>query len=614
MASRRQALTPSHPIVIFFLLIAIVAVMSLAAEVLKPLALAVLLSFALAPIVRFLVHRKVPRALAVVMTVLLALGALGGVAYVVSDQLKSLAYEMPKYEQNILEKLNVLEPTEETALDRAQTVASHVAEKLDAPPVDRNDVMDVRVVSRPTFRERLSATVGPYLEFLGIGSFVLILVLFLLLQGDDLGDRVIQLFGRSRITLTTRTMEEAGQRISRYLMMFATVNSTFGLIVGVGLWAIGVPYAVLWGFLAAALRFVPYVGPASAFLLPLTFSVAYFPTWREPLMVAGLFGTMEIIGNTFLEPIIYGKTTGVSALGLLVAAMFWTWLWGALGLLLSTPLTVCLAVLGKYVPSLGFIATILGEESDLEKDVRYYQRLLALDQDGATEVVEEALTHESRAHVFDKVFVPALSRAERDFLREDLDQREQAFVWRVTGDIVDDLADETAISLPTAAVTEAAQRPGAEAAIPVDLSAVKVLGIASNDTGDALVLRMLDALVRPNGLRIEMMTDVKSPLKLAESIADKEADLVVLSHLPPAGLTPARYLVRRLRARLGSMPMIVGRWGASGDAEAAKKMLVEAGASHVEFLLADARERLVAMALKIATAEAEAVAAGSTEG
>src|SRR3954465_7600197 len=213
---------------------------------------------------------------------------------------------------------------------------------------------------------------------------------------EDLSDRIIGLFGNRQISLTTRTMEEIGRRISRYLATFALVNSGFGLVIGLGRGLIGVPYAVRWGCVAAMLRFIPYVGPAVAFLLPLVFAFAHFPGWAQPLEVVVLFGVVEVLLNGYLEPVIYGKTTGISALGLLVAAMFWTWLWGTLGLLLSTPLTVCLAVLGKYVPSLRFLGGLLGEEAELEPDVRFYQRLVALDRDGAIEVVEGALKQRDR--------------------------------------------------------------------------------------------------------------------------------------------------------------------------------------------------------------------------
>ena len=410
MPARRTTVALDHPIVTTFLIFAVIGFMSLASEVLKPLALAILLSFALAPLAAFLERRGLPRAASVVLTILLALTVLGGVTYKVGQQLNLLANELPRYEQHIKNKITLFKPQQENALDRLSQMGKDVAKSLDKPP-QFEGVQQVSIVSQPSFTQRLQTAVGPYIESLGVVSFVLILVLFILSTREDLSDRIVSLFGRNRVSLTTRTMEEVGQRISRYLAMFTLVNSTFGLIIGVGLWAIGVPFAVLWGVMFALLRFIPYVGPAAAFALPMIFSFAYFQGWRELLMVVALFGTLEVVANSFLEPVIYGKTTGVSALGLLVAAMFWTWLWGALGLFLSTPLTVCLAVLGKYVPGLGVFATLLGEDAALEPDVRFYQRLLAVDQDGATAIVEAALKQQPRDEVFDQILVPALSRA-----------------------------------------------------------------------------------------------------------------------------------------------------------------------------------------------------------
>ncbi len=444
-----------HPVVVTFLVLAIIAAMSLAAEVLKPLALAVLLSFAVAPLVGFLERRRVPRAIAVVLTVAVALGSLSGIGYVVVRQLSTLAYELPNYQKEIQKKVNFLKPSDDTALRRAQQVAGDVAKSFDTPVVAGHEAMDVRVVEEPTFRQRLQSAVGPYLEFVGVGCFVLILVLFILMKREALGDRIVQLFGQRQISLTTRTIGEIGQRISRYLAMITLVNSGFGLTVSLGLWAIGVPYAVLWGCLAAMLRFIPYVGSAVAFLLPLLFSIAHFPGWRQPLEVVAIFGLVEV-ALSYLEPVIYGKTTGVSALGLLIAAVFWTWLWGLLGTLLSTPLTLCLAVLGKYVPSLSFFATILGKEAELDQDIRFYQRLVSLDQDGAAAVFEAALKERPRAEVFDQILVPALSRAGRDAARGELEESDMAFIRRVIGEILDDLEGTEDITVETRAPSIAA--------------------------------------------------------------------------------------------------------------------------------------------------------------
>ncbi|HEX8198861.1 MAG TPA: AI-2E family transporter, partial [Isosphaeraceae bacterium] len=397
MASRRNAVRMDHPVIITFLILAVIAFMYFAAEVLQPLALAILLCFVLAPIARFLERYGVPRFAAILLTVVTVLGAIGVVGYKVGQQLTQLGNEIPKYEGRIIDKVRgVVQPEHESAVGKVSKVVSDVAAEAMPAPVNPN-VVPVSIVSRPTFQERLRETVGPVLEPIAVGSLVLILVLFILLHREDLSDRIIQLFGLGRVSLTTRTMEEAGQRISRYLAIFSTYNAVYGVIVGAGLWLIGIEYAVLWGFLTAVLRFIPYVGPTTAFALPLLFSFARYDAWREPALVATLFIGLEAISSGYLEPVVYGRTTGLSAVGLLVAATFWTWLWGPLGLFMSTPLTSCLAVLGKYVPSLRFFATLLGEEAVLEPDVRFYQRLLLLDQDGATEIVEEALKKTPRA-------------------------------------------------------------------------------------------------------------------------------------------------------------------------------------------------------------------------
>jgi predicted PurR-regulated permease PerM len=621
----------SHPVVVTFLILAIIGAMSLAAEVLKPLALSVLLAFALTPLSALFERRaRLPRSAAVALTVLLALGAIAGIGYVVGNQLTALANDLPNYREDIRNKLSVLKPKQESALKNVSDVAGDVNQQLFETPVtaaqvERDRISRVVVVQQPSFRERLQTAVGPYLEFLGVGSFVLILVLFMMMTREDLRDRIVALFGRGQVSLTTRTLDEMGQRISRYLATFAAVNSGFGLVIGLGLWAIGVEYAALWGCLAAIMRFIPYVGPAVAFILPLVFSIAHYPGWLYPLEVIVLFAVVETVLNSFLEPVIYGRTTGVSALGLLVAAMFWTWLWGLLGILLSTPLTVCLAVLGKYVPSLGVFATLLGEESELEPDVRFYQRLVALDRDGAVEVVDEALKAQPRAAVFDAILIPALSRAERDAAAGHLDDTDLAFIWRVVGEVVDELEGTPEITLASVAQANTAAAPtteaaGAGAASPVPAFAPAprtdgepashpvLIGVAVNDTADAVALRMLGQLLAPSGLDLEIIADAATPLALAERVAARGPAMVVLSHLPPEGLTSARYQVRRLRARFADLPIVVGRWGASGHAATAAGRLAEVGASHVALSLADARDHIVS---KLIPASASASASAS---
>jgi predicted PurR-regulated permease PerM len=601
MAPQVKSSSLADPFKLTLLIFAIIAFMYFAGEVLKPLALAVLLSFALAPGARLLERLRLPRAAAVALTVLITLGLLGEIGYIVEQQLTSLASDLLDYQGKIETKLSGLfKPGQLWMTDRLQKMAEQVTAKMEQPRSSESGaevpIQKVEVITQPQIQERLRSSVGPYLEFLGVASFVLILVLFMLMGREQLSDRIVGLFGHRQVSLTTRTMQEIGQRISRYLAMFALVNSCFGLVIGFGLGLIGVPYAVLWGCLAAMLRFIPYVGPGVAFVLPLVFSFAHFSGWAPPLEVVALFAAVEIALNSFLEPVIYGKTTGVSALGLLVAAMFWTWLWGTLGLLLSTPLTVCLAVLGKYVPSLWFFATLLGEETELEPDVQLYQRLVSLDHDRAVEVVETVLKQRPRVEVFDQVLVPVLARTERDVARTELDESGREFVWRVVGEILDGLEDKPDLTLafPTLPTNADVDSNGGPSAI----SPVPIVGLAVQDTSDTLVLRMLGQLLNPTNCVLEIITDTESSLQVAERVAEQSPKLVVVSHFPQEGLTLSRYLVRRLRARFPDMPILLGRWGQS-DASTVDERLVAQGVSRVVTTLADARERILELAIPV---------------
>jgi predicted PurR-regulated permease PerM len=601
VAAQRKHSPMDHPAILTLLIFAVIAFMYEASQVLKPLALAILLSFALVPISRLLERIKIPRVPAVVLTVLLVMGGLGFIGYEVGLQLNSLANNLPRYEDNINRKIQGMKPDQANAITKVRDVVGDVGKSL--TPDKSKEIQEVRVVSEPDFGAQMEKLAGPYIEGLGSAFIILILLLYLMINRENMSDRLIRAFGHGKISLTTRTIEEVGQRISKYLVMFATVNSTFGLVVGLGLWAIGVEYALLWGFLAGALRFIPYAGAATAFALPLLFSIATEEAWTKPLMVIGLYAVLELAANMVLEPVIYGKTTGVSALALLVSAMFWTWLWGGIGLLLSTPLTVCLAVLGKYVPSLGFFATFLREEVDLEPGVRFYQRLLAMDQDGASSVIDSVLKKHPRAEVFDKVLVPTLSMAERDFARGDIDEREQAFILRVVNDVLEDLEGEPEVDLAslsgaTEEATAGAERARVGTLEPLPIAPRKILALPANDSSDVLVLMLLAHLLEPSKIPLTIVDQVESPLKVLDRIKAEEPDVVLISHLPPDGLTAARYLVRRIRASHPRLPILVGRWDEARDAEAAAQRLTSAGATAMLGSLAEARDSLVNLCRK----------------
>ncbi|WP_169976793.1 AI-2E family transporter [Tautonia rosea] len=617
MADRTVRLQMNHPVIVTVLILAVIAFMYLAAEVLRPLALAVLFSMVLAPLASWLERRGIPRAVATGASVLVVLGALGGLGSMVFMQFGDLAEEVVAQSDEIKVKVRslfqgqspsavgqvgqvveevtreVMEETPETDGDEPPNEIilsqSPASPGLTLPETSRSTlqgdpIIPVEVVDRPSIQDRFRTAVGPLLGPAAIFFLVLILTLFILLTRDNLNARLIQVIGTSHVSLTTRTLEEAGQRISRYLTIFSLYNAACGAILGLGLYLIGIPYAVLWGFLAAVLRFIPYVGPWTAFALPLAYSVTLGEVgdgWKEPLLVIALFGTLEIISNSILEPIIYGRTAGITAVGLLVMAMFWTWLWGPIGLLLSTPLTVCLAVLGKYVPALNVFATMLGEDVVLERHAHYYQRLLAHDSDTAFEVVETALEDGfTLERIFDEILIPALSRAESDLARSVIEESDEHVIWTTTRTILDDL--------------EAREEDNVQADLirPKHRKTGKVLGIASGNEADTMVLRMVQISLRPLGIPVEIVDASASPLEASEHLSGSKNQIVLLSYLPPVGLTSARYLVRRIKALDPKLPLWAGRWGAESSGEKARNRLTKMGADRIVFRVAEVKEHL----------------------
>ena len=412
--------------------------------VLIPVALAILLTFLLNPVVSMLQRLGLGRTPPVILIVVLAFVILGGIGWAVTGQLATLANELPQYTSNLKHKIadlrgagqggivEKLQRTVEELLDELQKTDSR---RQDSPLAPDSEKPVLVTVQAPSVLWQLPTLLEP----LATAGLVLVLVIFMLLKHADLRNRLIALAGYGQMTLATKALDEAAQRISRYLLMQSLINGSFGIAVGLGLYLIGVPYAILWGFLAAALRFIPYVGPAVSALLPTALSLAVFPGWLQPFLVVGLIVLLELASNMVMEPLLYGQSAGVSAVALMVAIAFWTSLWGPVGLLLATPLTVCLGVLGKYVPQLKFVGVLIGEEPPLETHTSYYQRLIAKDDDEAAELVDEYLQTHTLDEVYDDLLLPALTSAKRDRGQDALTDEDVQFVVQATRAIVEDL-------------------------------------------------------------------------------------------------------------------------------------------------------------------------------
>jgi hypothetical protein len=424
----------------------------------------------------------------------------------------------------------------------------------------------------------------------------------MLIQREELRNRLIQLIGQGRLIHTTRAFEEAARGLSRFLLMQFVVNAGFGLTLGLGLFLIGVPYPLLWAILAATLRFVPYVGTWLAIGLMLLFSVAVTPTWTLPLLVLAFVVVLELSTVYVVEPLLFGHSTGVSPIALVVAAAFWTWLWGPIGLVLSTPLTACLVVLGRYVPRLEFLGVLLGARSVMDPEFTYYQRLLARDQDEATDVINVYLRSHPPETVCDAVLVPALVLAKRDRDAGELSPDDERFIFQVTRAILDDL--EFAPPIPAGSVEAT---PEVSAELPGQK--VLVLACPACDEADELALRMLRRLLDPDRYQTEVLSgqDDRSDGHFAD--LGECPDVVCVSALPPGGLAQARYLCKRLRASFPHQKIVVIRWGLPDNAGQRREELLAAGADLVAITLLEARTQVAPLVSSLDHVHDAAVAA-----
>ena len=445
----------------------VIAVLYLARELFIPLALAALLTFLLSPLVTR-IERWLGRIAAVLIVVATIFAATGAAGWVLTRQLVDLATKLPDYKENIQTKLRsiklpsggvftkISKTVEELKKDLpgAETQPQEVVAAARAPntPValpssPASPAVQVAEASKVNPVDLAQRLIAPLLGPLGRAALVLLLVIFMLLRREDLRRRLVRLIGKGRISAATHAMDDAGSRVFRYLFMQLVVNVSYGIPVAIGLYFIGVPNAVLWGAFAAVLRFIPYVGPWIAAAIPIALSLAVSPGWTMPLLTIGLFVLLELLSNNVMEPWLYGTSTGVTPIALIIAAVFWTWLWGPVGLILSTPLTVCLVVMGRHVPSLSFLSVLLSDEEALTPAEDFYHRLLTVDEQDELEFVESYLKANSLAALYDSVFVPVIIATETDHRLELLDDEQRSFIEQSLRDIIEDLGTVPQVGL-----------------------------------------------------------------------------------------------------------------------------------------------------------------------
>jgi predicted PurR-regulated permease PerM len=562
-----------------------IAALYFAREVLIPLAFALILTFVLSPVVKLLQRSRIGRAPSVAVTVVVTVAAAVCVGWIIAIQLVDVAKELPKYRQNIDAKMQALRIPTKGPLGLAANSLKEIARELSNPEASSPDPvpaaqnrkpgpappspgvpLPVQIVQQPEDGlDYLRELAEPVLRPLGLTGLILIFTVFMLVKRFDLRQRFFRLVGLGQINIMTQALDDAAQRVSRYLLMQVLVNAGFGTLFGLGLYWIGVPNPALWGVVAGLMRIVPYVGTLVAASLPIALSLAAFGSWLPPLLVFLLFACLEVIIANFVEPWLYGANTGISSLALLVAAVFWTVLWGPAGLILSTPLTVCVVVLGRFVPQLSFLHILLGDEVVLGAEAQIYQRLLSMDQPEARAIVDRLLKEKPLVDLYDSVLIPVLSLAEQDRHKGAIDTTREEFLFLSFNELITELSE-----YQPAHDSSQAGGVAAESGPPERLGA-RILCLPANDKADEVTADMLAQLLEQAGhVALSLPLALASPAELLALIEKRQCDLICISALPPYAFPPARTMCKLIRERFPKLKLVVGVWGFSGDTEKAK--------------------------------------------
>jgi predicted PurR-regulated permease PerM len=523
--------------------------------------------------------------------VTLVFTVLGLAGWGLAQQMDHLAEDLPRYRVNILAKIaDVRGAGKGGSVEKLQETFEDIKTDLGKSEVPRGTVSRPVVVTSEQVAGFSGFTwLGPIVGPLGTAGLVLAMVIFMLLERRDLRDRLIGLFGHGQLAITTKAFDEAGTRVSRHLLMQSLVNLVYGIAAGAGLYFLGVPYPLVWAALSAALRFIPYVGPVLGAGAPILVSLAAAEGWAGPLWVVGLFVVLELFTNLVLETVLYAGAAGVSPVALLASVAFWTWLWGPLGLLMATPLTVCLVVLGKHVPGLEFVGTLLADTPALAPEYGYYQRLLARDQSEAADLIERYIKTESPRSVYDALLLPALNYAERDRLEQRLSPDEETAVIDATRELLSDAAES--IRRVTREPPGAPDHPP----LPGPRQPLRVLGYATNGVADELALAMLAHLLDDLPIAVEITRTRMQASEVVSLVHERGFSVVCIADLPPSPPSKTRYLVKRLRAALPEVRVLVGRWAPSALADESTQVLRDTGANLVASTLVETRAYLAGL-------------------
>ena len=536
-----------------------VAILYLARDTFIPLAYAITLALILSPLVGWLQKRGLHRAPAALLVVMLALVSVTSASYIIFNQLVLVVNELPTYRATITGKVRTLRKPGSGSIGKAAENVKELGKELanvqptpspgtsGAAPKPKQAPIPVQMVEAPQdIFSYLSALVQPLVAPLTMLGVVLVFTVFLLIGEADLRNRLLKLAGVGRLNVMTRALEDATQRVSRYLLLQFLVNAGFGVLCGLGLFVIGVPYAALWGAVAALFRIVPYVGSILAGLLPLLLCLAVFDGWRQPAEVFVLFFGLEMVTANVLEPWLYGAHTGISSLALLLTAIFWATLWGPSGLILSTPLTVCVVVLGRHMKQLSFLHILLGDEEVLPPGAQLYQRLLAMDDHEARAVAGEFRKDKSLLLLYDQVMLPAMVMAEQDRHKGALTAEREEFLFLSIREMLSEYSERSET-------------------VGSNLEAGRVLCIPAYDEADELAAVMLSQVLEQKGrtsIAFSLGVVGDGTLDLMRPADD---DVFCISSVPPFSFSHAKAISQQLRARFPRTKLVIGVWTYAGE-------------------------------------------------
>ena len=564
-------------------------------EIFVPIALAILLSFVLAPLVGVLQRIRMPRGLAVVSVVIIAFAMIFAMGSLLATQLTQLAGDLPRYQSTISEKIQSFRETTagRGTLERASGMLKDLSKELEKPmdagtgtgsilsPKAPAPLTPVPVEVRqpdPSALESLQSLISPLLHPLATTGIIIIFVIFILLQREDLRNRLIRLAGSHDLQRTTAALDDAAGRLSRLFLIQLLLNGTFGVVIGIGLWLIGIPSATLWGILAAVLRFVPYIGAAIAAAFPLALAVAVDPSWSMLLWTIALFLVVEPIVGHVIEPMVYGHSTGLSPVAVVASATFWTALWGPIGLVLATPLTVCLVVLGRHVERLEFLDVMFGDRPALTPPEIFYQRMLAGDPTEAAEKAEEFLKERSLSSYYDEVALKGLQLAQVDAERGALDDERLTKIRDAVDEFTNNLSDQDDRLPPKLRSTTDAEATSAVESVAEDApyedlpvlskgelpsewqSEYPVLCVAGRSFLDEAAAIMLGQLSTAHGLAARVEGAEALSTANIFRLETTGVAVVCLVYMDGSGPAHMRYSVRRLRRKLPKATIILGCW------------------------------------------------------